>query len=781
MIRSLALAAILGLALGPRLGAQPISPDLLDRPWRAQWIDCAGTSRREFGVYLFRKTFTLAAAPRRFLVHVSADNRYELHVNGSRVLSGPARGDAAHWRFETLDLAPYLKAGANTLAAVVWNFADSAPAAQMSEGTAFIVQGDDAAQTGADTGASWKTLRDPAVSMITGEQTESTGPGERWDASLHPWGWEERGFDDSAWPPARVVSQAAPPGLSDIPSPRMLVPRSIPLMQELPQRAKRVVRALGATAPKGWLSGRAPLRIPPRTSARIIIDQGELTTAYPQLLLSSGRGAKLKLTYAESLWKGDAKGNRDETEGKEIRGYYDEYLADGGVKRLFQPLWWRTFRYLQLDVQTQDEALVLEDLRSLFTAYPLELKARFASDDPALSRIWQVGWRTARLCAHETYMDCPYYEQLQYAGDTRIQGLISLYDSGDDRLLKNAIESLHESRSPEGLTQSRYPSSAPQYIPPFSLAWIGMLHDLWWYRGETDFLRAYLPGARDVLSWYEARLSSSGLLGKLEWWDFVDWSKDFELGVPPQEADGQSAILSLQFVGALRDAADLEGALGSPARAQELRGTAAAVAQAVYKACWDPARQLLADTPKRTHFSQHANILAVLQDAVPAEDQAALLERVMKDSSLAPPSYYFRFFLFRAMKKAGLADEYLAQLGPWQQMLALGLTTWAETPEPARSDCHAWSAHPNFDLLATVAGIEPSAPAFARVEISPHLGGLKHLKAALPHPLGEIQVSYERRGQELTADVTLPAGLSGIFHWAGKQADLHPGRQRLRF
>ena len=114
-------------------------------------------------------------------------------------------------------------------------------------------------------------------------------------------------------------------------------------------------------------------------------------------------------------------------------------------------------------------------------------------------------------------------------------------------------------------------------------------------------------------------------------------------------------------------------------------------------------------------------------------------------------------------------------------MLTLGLTTWAETPEPTRSDCHAWSAHPSFDLLATVAGIEPAAPAFNRVTIQPHLGSLKKLNATLPHPQGEITVAYNREGDHLTADVTLPAGLSGNFLWRGKSATLHPGSQHLTF
>ncbi len=424
---------------------------------------------------------------------------------------------------------------------------------------------------------------------------------------------------------------------------------------------------------------------------------------------------------------------------------------------------------------------MIEDLRSRFTAYPFEMRARFASDDPELAKIWEVGWRTARLCAHETYMDCPYWEQLQYAGDTRIQALISLYMTGDDRLVKNAIDSLDESRTPEGLTQSRYPTSTPQYIPQFSLFWIGMMHDLWWYHGDTEFLRNYLPGMRDVLGWFERRMAPSGMLGQLKWWNFVDWSKEFDDGRPPTDQFGQSTMLSLHFAAGLREAADLEEAYGSKESAARDRALADKIATAVYKLCWDPNRKLLADTPERKTFSQHGNILGVLTDSIPPADQQRVMKAVLADRSLTQATFYFRFYLFRAMKKVNLADEYLAQLDPWRNMLTLGLTTWAETPEPTRSDCHAWSAHPSFDLLATVAGIESAAPGFSRVTIQPHFGALNQLNATLPHPRGEITVAYHREGDHLTADVSLPAGLSGSLLWRGKSATLHPGSQRLTF
>jgi hypothetical protein len=758
--------------------------DLSSHRWKAWWIADAAGPRREFGVFHFRKSFALDSVPRRFVIHVSGDNRYELFVNGERVVEGPARGDLNHWRYETLDIASHLQAGRNVLAAVVWNFADMVPMAQMTNETGLIVQGDTPAEDTVNTDESWKVLKSEAVRMIRPDQRHIdaycvTGPGEEVDGAHYPWGWETRDYDDSKWPVAACITPGGPRGIQDSPSRWMLVPRTIPLMEERTERLSRVVRARSVDVSPEFLHGTAPVSVPANSRASFLLDQNYLTTGYPELVTSGGRGANITLTYAEALSKGKAKGNRNETEGKEILGKEDRFQPDGGRRRTFRPLWWRTFRYLEVDVETGPETLTLEDLRSTFTAYPFKARASFESDDPLLARIWDVGWRTARLCAHETYMDCPYYEQLQYGGDTRIQALISLYMTGDDRLVKNAIETLDESRTPEGLTQSRYPSFLPQYIPEFSLFWIGMMHDLWWYRGETDFLRNYLPGVRGALGWFEHRTLPTGLLGRLEWWNFVDWPREFHSGVPPLDKDGQSSILSLQFAAGLRDAADLEEAFGSKEQAAHDRRLAARIVAGVRQTCWDPARKLIADTPSGKTFSQHANILAVLEDAIPAADQRAVMKTVLGDPSLTQATYYFRFYLFRAMKKAGLGDEYLAQLGPWRQMLAIGLTTWAENPEPVRSDCHAWSAHPNFDLLATVAGIESASPGFGKVAIEPHLGLLRQLKATVPHPLGDIIVSYRREGQRLSADVTMPQKLSGWFYWKGKQTALHPGPQHL--
>jgi len=128
----LILAGCKLLSAGQSADGLEISPALLADQWPASWIAAPGRDGTSYGIFHFRKKFTLSAKPERFVIHVSADNRYKLLVNGSEVGDGPARGDLAHWRFETHDIADRLTPGENLLAAVVWNFGEQVPYAQIT-------------------------------------------------------------------------------------------------------------------------------------------------------------------------------------------------------------------------------------------------------------------------------------------------------------------------------------------------------------------------------------------------------------------------------------------------------------------------------------------------------------------------------------------------------------------------------------------------------------------------------------------------------------------------
>jgi alpha-L-rhamnosidase len=793
---SLVILSVLGLLAGSRRGYAQFQPaPVFGGALAASWIADKDAPGDAFGVFHFRRVLELGARPERFIVHVSADNRYRLFVNGKQVSSGPQRSDLMHWRYETLELAPHLRAGKNVFAALVWNWGPHRPVAQFSRRTAFLLQGDTEREAVVNTGREWKVLRNPGYDAIPVVGPAAGGyyaapPGESVDGARYPWGWEEASFADDGWPSPAITegwgAERAQPRGTAITGEAMLwqlVPRSIPAMEEKVVRIATVRRAEGIAPADAFLMGQGDLVVPPRTRAAVLLDNTHLTNAYAVLETSGGSGSTVSLTYAEALKdaKGE-KGNRNEIEGKTVLGVKDVFRPGGGERRRFQTLWFRTYRYVQLDVETGDEALRIHDLHGIFTAYPFEEKARFESDLPWLKDMWAMNWRVARLCAWETYFDTPYYEQLQYIGDTRIQALISLYMTGDDRLVRQAITHFDVSRIPEGITASRYPSDLGQYIPTFSLIWVAMVHDYWMHRDDPPYVRGLLPGVRSVLGWYERQLDPAvGLLGPMPWWNFADGAKEWDVGIPPGVKDGHSTLITLQFVYALQRAAELEDALGQRTEGDRYRVLAERIRAAVRVKAWvAPPRGIFLDSPEGQAASQHTNTMAVLVDALPAREQPALMERVLAEPSLVQATYYFGFYVHEALLKAGLADRYIEQLAPWQEMLAMGLTTTAESPEPTRSDSHAWSAHPNYGLLATVLGIRPATPGFRSVRIAPSLGPLKRAEGRMPHPLGNIEVRLQRVGARgLRSEVTLPAGLAGTFQWGKREKSLGPGRQKI--
>jgi hypothetical protein len=229
----------------------------------------------------------------------------------------------------------------------------------------------------------------------------------------------------------------------------------------------------------------------------------------------------------------------------------------------------------------------------------------------------------------------------------------------------------------------------------------------------------------------------------------------------------------MQLAYALERASELFAGFRNNQKADEYRNLSMSLTKAVLKNCWDEKRGYLSDTPGKKEFSMHAQILAVLTNTIPVENQKTFTEKFIQDDSLIQPTMYFRAYLAQALKKTGLADRYIESLGLWEDMISKGLTTFAENPDPARSDCHAWSASPNYDMLATIAGIRPADHGFRSVVIEPALGKLNYIKGKFPHPVGMIFFDLKRTATGgISGEVTLPSGLQGTFKWKGKTQSL---------
>ncbi len=708
-----------------------------------------------------------------------------------------ARGDLLHWRYETVDIARYLTGGKNMVSAIVWNDGNLRPEAQISYRTGFILQGNSAAEEIVDTDSSWRCIRDDGFRQLpsVGMGYYAASPGELLDMNKHERGWRAVGYDDSGWKPAARISQGMPKGVFTYDPGWMLVPSKLPQMEMKEERLRQVRESVNVRVPPSFPSGTSQIVIPPNIVAKILLDQTYLTDAYSTVVFSGGKGAELSLKYAEALYsqvREDSvspvsyyKGNRNDISGKVLMGLEDRVISDGSLHQSFTSLWWRAYRYIQLEIKTSGDPLTLEDFYGTSTGYPFRFEASFTSSDTSLQGILNVGWRTARLCAFETYMDCPYYEQLQYVGDTRIQALVSYYNSGDRRLARNAIELLDDSRIADGITQSRYPTVTTQLIPPFSLWWIGMLHDYWMYTPDSEFVRSKLPGEREVLAFFHRTQGQDGSLENTPYWAFTDWvdSAGWKDGMAPLGKDGCSSIVDLQLLWAYELASEMESGLGMKAYADMYLVRAAQLKTTIMRKYWDHVRREFADTQEKDHYSQHANALAILSGVVSGEAAEALGRKILADTTLTQATIYFKYYVNRALVQAGLGDGYLDWLGVWKENLKYGMTTWGEISDlkKTRSDCHAWGASPNVEFFRTVLGIDSDAPGFTRIKIEPHLGVLTRANGEVPHPGGNIFVQYVRQNSGWEIEIRLPENASGSLVWDHQSYPLNAGQNHLNF
>jgi hypothetical protein len=802
--------------------------------WPAHWVWPAGCVETPcIAAVRLRFTVDEANADRPMRLHLSADQRYELYIDGAFAGRGPERCAPLSWAFESYDLT--LPAGQHVLVARVWDWGLErflTPLAQMSVRRGFLLAAEGAAGQRLGTGlAAWEGMR--LGGHTVHPRNVLAGGVERVDGPAFDWGFQAgRG---EGWRPVEVVEQARtrdwPYG--EVHAVHHLRPAMIGPLLDDPRRVGRVRYATADPSeptPGGrrgagsreaaegsepeqsrvdldrhdprlaelWqalVTGGGAVTVPADAKVQVVIDLEQYHCGYPHLTIVGGAGGEVQLTWTESLHDEPSlyatKGDRDEIDGKFSAGRPDVFIPAGGSEpRAFGTLWWRAGRYVQLVVRTADEPAVLSELGFRAARYPLVMEHELelpAEPVPLVERLGSIQPLLKRgllMCLGD---DCPFYEQLQYTGDARVQALVVYATSRDDAIPRRAMHLWDISRLPSGLSQSRYPCFDEQVIPPFALWWVAMVHDFAKWRDDPAFVRSLLPGVRSAVEAFRAKRNGDGLIEAVDGWNFVDWLvDDWDRGVPPGGRDGVSSAVNWQVVMALGHKAQLEEHVGDADLARRDRRAAEALAESLVAATWDERQGLLADTPGGERFSEHTQCLAQLAGGLAADDPRGrrMLERLWTpggDPGMSHTTMYFRHYLFEAAASAGRPDVILDRMGPWWRMLELGLKTPLEQPEPSRSDCHAWASHPLYHMLASLLGVRPGGWGFGSVQIEPQLGPMPRLRGAVPHPAGGmIRVDVRQDGDQLTGEVELPAGLTGSLRRRGL-ADGHLGEGVTRF
>lgn len=756
-----------------------------------------------YPVRMFRKTFTIEDSSAADLtVCVSADSRYSLYCNGKLAGRGPAKGDVFHQFYDTLELTPFLQHGENVLAALVMDYSRiqsrpgrlGAPTSVMPCSGGFILSGELKSTKeviSLHTGTDWRVKPCNAYEFQNEQMTFGgfIGYFERYYPDKEERGWKGSGYDDSSWDYATPLYRGIlKQNWRDTESPYGLIPRMIPQLEELEGLLFKDVFLEGGADPGGkWrdlvLAGQ-PMMIGPESDVTVILDAGEQVTGFPEIIFTGGSGSEIRLTYAEALrlpWdtpgaellgkKRDLStvsvGYADEERGwtydrrGEIGGFCD-IIEAGETGCRYEPFHWRTFKYIGLRVKTGAEPITINSIGYAFYAYPYNVTARFSSSDPKHGYYWDTSIRTFRLCSHETFEDCPYYEQMQYAGDSAITSKIGMLTTGDPRLTKQALYHFDWSRLTEGITQSRYPSRIIQVIPSWSLHWIGMVYDYYLYTGDKETVSHLIPGMDAVLSWFRRHADDSGLPSRLPYWNNVDWCPDWDRGQPPGWDIGPTCIISSQYIYYVSKFRYLLSEVSPAAPLAALDKEIPVLRNALDAAFWSEKEGLYLDYPGGDKsLSQYSNAWAVLA-GVPSEEKIQkVLKRFPGDPELSRASFFGLYYVIQALLSAGAYERVFPALRVWDEMADFGLSAWAEETTYWRSLCHAWSAHPALLFLEDILGIKPASPGYGSVTIEPIPFHLSEAKGGIPLKQGRIDTEWHVLNGKMTVKASVPPGTPG--------------------
>lgn len=701
----------------PEPAAAPVpSADVGDLT--GHWIWHEAPARAAMPVVRFRRIVPPSApsdaGPARLQIRITSASVHELSVNGVVVSRGPQRGTpSCHW-YDELDLTiPRSSADAPLVVeALVAHFSDPRirPGSRCDAGRPGLLIAGTLTVGGTtvdiSTGPLWQARTEEALTLVPEEVTSAVGHRE----VVRP------GTPPGPWVSAVITDDAVEPSIGGHTKPYLLVPSPLRTGVARPgsfAAAQRPGRAATWDPDRTRILLESGATLEPGSRHVIHLDAGALVVAHLRLAWQGGARSRLAAVTAEAFVRSDGtKGVRSDGRGASLPGNA-EVIHVGGADGTHRTLLPRTFRFVELQVEVGDHPLTL--LPPGYDEAPsgLRVTATFECSEPELNRMWEVSLRTLRNCWQDTIVDCPYYEQLQYAMDARLMSLYAQPLTDDLSLVRKAIHDLHASLQPEGLTMSRAPAVLGQQIPTFSLQWIHLLAEHVARTGETETAERYLPTVAAVLGWYRRRITADGLVGPAprHTWAFVDWTPQWResRGVP---AGGRRVPLtteSLQYALALRAAAALLDRCGDPHQAARRRSEADEVVAAVDRHAWDEAAGRYADAPGEAEHSEHAQVLAVLASAGnPARRHRLAVGLQTSDGNEPPLSYVWQYFRFQALEQEGLRPPDALRWGPWRDQLALDLTTWLEDPVSQRSDCHGWGALPAHELTRTVLGVRES-------------------------------------------------------------------------
>lgn len=681
---------------------------------------------------LLRREFPARRDLRHARVYVTGLGQYELFCNGRRVgdhVLAPAKTNYREWvLYDTYDLTPFLRSGTNALGMMLGNGWFN-PARKWWEPyrmqwfgakRGFLqlrLEYADGSSEWVVSDGSWKTAPGPVVSSCIYD-------GEVYDATLELPGWDQPGFDDRDWRPARVVE---PPG-------GVLVSPPMPPIRVVEHR-------------------RPVTRRNPRPGV-YVFDLGQNFAGWVRLTVRGPRGTRVTLRYAEDV---HSDGTLDPRSNERAQAT-DVYVLRGEGREVYEPRFtYHGFQYVELTGFPGTPGL--DDVLGCVVQTDCPVTGSFACDHDLLNRIHRATVWSQRSALLGYPLDCPQRdERLGWFGDAMVTFDEALCNFDAAPFFRHWLDGVrrNQNRADGDISiVSPRPYLPDEPDPVWSSAFVVMSWE--YYRQQGD--RAFLARQYDAMRRYVDYLGTQATNQVLPRYWIGDWGSIVEGW---KEGDPPSVTTAFYQLDA-RIVSQAARVLGRVADAERYDALAQQIRAAYRRAYYDPGRRQF---DQGTQFS---NALPLCLGLAEPDEEPAVLGHIL--ASLERRGGHFDVgvlgakYLIEALTRGGSPDvafRLATQTGypGWAHMLEGGRTTLSEFWDLHGSHNHAMMGSIDAWFYRTLAGIESdeNRPGYEHLFIRPYLPeALKWVRAHVATVRGPVSVSWEQRAGELRLRVELPA------------------------
>ncbi len=729
---------------GGTLSESPIAyfdSGLRQDEWKASWIWKAEEPQVNDYAY-FRKETELHKPVSSAKIYVSAHNRYQLFVNGTKV-GGCGSPAPSHPRkrkyYLAYDVTGLLSDGRNCLSAIVHylggdgqNYVNGLPGLLLqmeiryTDGTCDHVVSD----------PSWETLDViPHAIGTPFQQFRRLSAIEDYDAAKLPARWMNAGFPSGYTSVAVIASE--------------LESQTWTLKwQQMPEGAEErtIIPAATGIQEVGCQ----------------VFDAGLIVSGWPRISLKGIPGCTVQMRYSEDLDEAGYVKHNVTNELSEF--YYDSYTMHGSDSETWAPDFsYKAFRYVEITgypgLLTADQVVIV----SAHTAIVQE--GSFHSSDDLLNRIYEACIQTQKNNTLGLLADCPHREQAQFLADADLQAETLLYHFGEaypvlDKVLSDFADSQLENGTfpwvfPSGFD---YPGFSG-WIPEWDLHYCTLLWKLYEWSHQLQLLQTYYVPAKRMLDFYLDRADPElGLIPK------STQSSDWHISDHPyQNIDQNGRFLTVQNI-KIKHVIDLMGKmateLGYEYDAAYMHRRSLLLQQAIVTHLYDPVRKRFADCYLSEQSHQGTNVVAYQYGIVPPEHKEEVLAHIKSEG--LDCRTLLALNLLRVLFDNGAEDEayrliHKRDYPGWGYMIEQGARTIWEGFNDIESHCHAWNAYPARLLVEYLVGIRMASPGWDSMLIKPYVPeGITFMEGSVVTGRGRVYVRWEAAAGSLLLDVEIP-------------------------